>query len=316
MQSRRSRSIDVLAVGELLVDFISTDYADSLFDVKTFEKWQGGSPANLSLNLTRLGNRVQLVATVGADAMGEFLTRSLAEAGMDVSSIQIARVPTTLILVTRSQEVSAFEAYRSADCLLQPEHLPDALLQESRIFHTTCFALSKQPAQNTIIAAADRAVRAGCQLSIDLNYAAKIWPNTEQARGVVRDYCSQGALIKISEVDWERLYATPLGDPERVADHFLAMGAHWVCVTMGGDGAYLASADTRGTLPVRPVEVKDTTGAGDAFWSGFLTAFLDGYDIMNCARAGRQLAEIKIGQVGPLTQIIDRPTLYADIRTN
>ncbi len=310
VEARRDRPIDVLAAGELLIDFMSTDFADSLFAVSQFEKCQGGSPANLSLNLARLGNRAQLVAAIGPDAMGDFLHQSVAETGLDISTLYRATVPTTLILVTRSQEVSAFEAYRSADSELLPEHLPDDLLARSTLFHTTCFALSRKPAQTTLLAAAARAVAQGCQLSIDLNYAAQIWPNTPQARTIVADYCSQNALVKISEVDWQRLYATPLGDPAQAADHFLKLGAALVCVTLGSEGCYVATAAEGHHLPARPVEVTDTTGAGDAFWAGFLTAYLDGHAPLDCAKAGRSMAEIKLAHRGVLPTQIDRQKIY------
>ena len=83
---------------------------------------------------------------------------------------------------------------------------------------------------------------------------------------------------------------------------------------MGGDGCEVAS-NTEGShfLPTRPVEVKDTTGAGDAFWSGYLTARLDGHNIMDAAKAGRRMAELKLAHFGPLPTTIDRNRVYEDI---
>ena len=88
---------------------------------------------------------------------------------------KIADVPTTLILVTRSKTVSDFEAYRGADTHILPSQISDTMLSNAAIFHTTCFALSLNPAQNTILDAASRATTLGCRLSIDVNYAQKIW---------------------------------------------------------------------------------------------------------------------------------------------
>ncbi|NJK83757.1 MAG: carbohydrate kinase [Saprospiraceae bacterium] len=314
MTNRRKRAFDVLSVGELLIDMISTDFADNLEAVKQFTKIQGGSPANLCMNMARLGNHAKLVATVGNDDMGKFLKNNVLEVGVDGEHIFQADMPSTLILVTRSQWTSNFEAYRAADCQILPLQLPKSLLWDTSIFHTTCFALSKAPAQSTILQAAEKAAWCGCQLSIDLNYAQKIWQDRAAAQLIVAQYCQYGAIVKVSEVDWERLYELPFERPEQAGEYFLQLGATAVCVTMGGQGLMVMSSAETHFLPSRKVEVKDTTGAGDAFWSGFLTAWLDGHVLLNAAKAGRKMAEHKIGHFGTLPNRVDRAIIYEDVQ--
>lgn len=313
MQSKRFRPIDVLCAGELLIDFISENFADNLEDATSFKRLQGGSPANLCMNLSRLGNQVALAATVGLDDMGAFLWSAVESAGVDTQLMRRVPQPSTLILVTRSKQVSNFEPYRSADICLDRSQFPDEVLQQTSIFHTTCFALSQSPAQEVLLEAAARAAALGCRLSIDANYAGKIWPNQAQAQSIVANYCAQGALVKVSEVDWERLYGSQLSDPLSAATHFLGLGAALVCVTLGGDGCLIATKEGSHFLPARPVEVKDTTGAGDAFWSGLLTAWLDGHEPLSCAMAGRRMAEIKLGHFGPLSAPVNKEQVYREM---
>jgi sugar/nucleoside kinase (ribokinase family) len=310
----RERAIDILSVGELLIDMISTDFADSMDNAESFKRIPGGSPANLGMNMQRLGNSVRLVASVGTDDMGEYLIRYIKNLGLDTTSIQQVPVPTTMILVTRSKTVSNFEAYRTADCQISEAQLSDDLLKTVSIFHTTCFALGKEPAQSVILRGAKKANELGCILSIDVNYAQKVWQSEANVQEIVAEYCSHGAFVKVSEVDWERLYGSKLTNPETAAKHFLSLGARDVCVTLGGDGCYVASNTEGGHfLASRPVEVKDTTGAGDAFWSGFLTARLDGHTILNAAKAGRRMAELKLAHFGPLPSSVERSRIYDDI---
>lgn len=310
MDLRRQRNVDILATGELLIDFISTDFAENLDEATNFKRIPGGSPANLCMNMARLGNRASLAASVGNDDMGHYLFKYVEDHGVDVHQLYRVNTPTTLILVTRSQQVSNFEAYRGADSQITGDQFPESLLDDVSIFHTTCFGLSREPARSAILAAAQKVNARGGQLSVDANYATKIWPDRTEAQAILRAYVAMGAIIKISEIDWERLYETPLRDPSIATNFFLEMGAGVVCVTLGAEGSVVASADEYHYLEARSVEVKDTTGAGDAFWSGFLTAWLDGHELEVCGHAGRRMAELKLKHFGPLPQRIERELIF------
>jgi sugar/nucleoside kinase (ribokinase family) len=93
---------------------------------------------------------------------------------------------------------------------------------------------------------------------------------------------------------------------------FHDLGAEVVILTMGKEGV-LISEDGHliGHVPTRPVEVKDATGADDAFWAGFLVALLDSNSLERCALFAREVAELKLERVGPLPLEIDREQLYA-----
>ena len=310
----KEKTIDIVSVGELLIDMMSADYADSMDEAVLFKKLPGGSPANLAMNMKRLGKNVRLVSTIGNDDLGNYLLDYLQDLGLNNESIVRTPLPTTIILVTKSRTVSNFEAYRSADCQINSKQLNEGLLQKASVFHTTCFALSKKPAQTNIVKAAELAVGFGCQLSIDVNYAQKIWANRVEAHRITHKYIGYGAFVKCSEVDWERLYGAKLTDAAAAAQHFLGLGAKEVCITMGGEGCFVANrTGEKHYLETRKIEVKDTTGAGDAFWSGYLTARLDGYNLLNAAQAGRKMAELKITHDGPLPAKVDKNEVYADI---
>jgi sugar/nucleoside kinase (ribokinase family) len=307
------KAIDILCAGELLVDMITAEFAQTLEEVTLFKRIPGGSPANLCMNMARLGNNGMLVSTVGNDDMGQVLKDYVAQLGVDVSSVaMVDEAATTLILVTRSATVSNFQQYRGADSYLSIRQFPYVKFEDLGIFHTTCFALSKAPAQDVIMDAAERARRSGAQLSIDANYAPKIWPDRTEAQRLVSAYCRMGALVKISDVDWERLYGEK-GEPQAVLEHFLKIGAREVCFTLGSEGCWVGNGTSTHFVPAREVEVKDTTGAGDAFWSGYLTARLDGKSILACAMAGRKMAELKLQHFGPLPNKVERNTIYADL---
>ncbi|GAB3043440.1 carbohydrate kinase family protein [Spirosoma pulveris] len=306
------RPYALLSVGELLADLIGHHVSNSLLDAQDFRRYQGGSPANMATNMARLGNPTALVSCVGNDNIGRYLTRQIEESGVDTQFISYDPLaPTSIVLVSRTAGTPDFVAYRHADCRIHPEQLPDSLLVQAQLFHTTCFALSQQPAQDAIVDAAKRAKAAGCQVTIDTNYAPSIWPDRDQAWRVISEYCSAGALVKISEDDAERLYGGPQA-PDRILTDFHKMGAILICLTLGPNGS-LVSYDggaKQSRIPGKKIDVVDVTGAGDAYWAGFLTAYLDGYAPGNCAHAGAALAKMKLTRQGPLPDKVDRKLLY------
>lgn len=304
---------EIICVGELLLDLISLDYAENFASADKYQRLPGGSPANLAMNLARLGRNAGLVATVGQDDAGSLLIDAANDAGVDVAQIARSAEPTTLILVTKSQAVSDFEPYRMADRHISPEQLPDEYLPGARILHSTAFALSRDPARTTILDAMSRAAAKGVRPSVDFNYADKIWGD-DRAAGLetLTRIAGMGALVKVSEVDYERLFEEMVIDYHSAAHKIKDMGAHVVCLTLGEEGCFVVHDDGEFYLPARKVEVKDTTGAGDAFWSGFLAAHLAGNDWETCARAGRGMAERKLGVVGPLRGSLSVADLLAD----
>src|SRR5512137_2156610 len=108
------RAIDLLCVGELLVDMIATEYG-SFVECGEFQRYVGGSPANIALNAGKLGLSAAIAAAVGVDSLGDFLVRSLVGMGLDASLVQRREESTSLVLITRSREAPTPIFYRGAD---------------------------------------------------------------------------------------------------------------------------------------------------------------------------------------------------------
>ena len=316
-ETRRHRPINLLAVGELLVDFISEEMG-TLAEAQHFARHQGGSPANLVRNMALLGNRVALVACVGNENLGRFLTRQLEEAGVLTDHLIVDPIaPTSVVIIARTTGTPDFIAYRAADVMIKPEHLSNDRLSRSTIYHTTCLAMSRQPAQDSILDGADRAARSGCTLSMDVNYAPSVWGDRETAQRLVAAYCRHGALVKASDDDVARLFDEEGIPPPESVRRFHEWGARLVCLTLGAEGSFVSwdHRQQQAHVAAHHATVADATGAGDAYWAGFLTAWLDGHAPDTCAHAGSAFAAIKLGTVGPLSEAISPDVLLATIAT-
>jgi len=306
--------IDLLAIGEILIDFISTEKAGSLRQASAFQRLQGGSPANLAVNLSRLGKRAALLAKMGAGAFGQFLKGEMERSGVICDYLLLdPGVQTSLVFVSRTSGTPDFEPYRSGDYQLTPENVPEQAVQRARLLHTTTWPLSRQPGRSAVLQAFQLARQLGKMASIDPNYSPKVWPDQQDALRTLEEIYAYVTLTKASLDDAGRLFGIG-GTPESYIRRFHDLGPETVVFTLGKEGSLLSQ---RGGplfhLPARPVQVVDATGAGDSYWAGFLTALLDGEPPERCLRFAREVAELKLQTLGPLPANIDRGTLYAKL---
>jgi fructokinase len=298
------KTIDIIVIGELLVDLIGHELRDEIFRTHSFRRFQGGSPANLGANLARLGKKVHLIASVGKDGMGQYLIHELEKLGLDHRGIKEREAfPTSLVLLSRTHGTPDFIAYREADHFIFPEDIPDEILIRSKLYHTTCFALSRQPAQRSILEGAQRAVSQGVQLSIDLNYAPSIWPDHMEALQIIQSYCSLSPFVKVSRDDCQRIFKKDIPTEEAI-QKILDWGAKLVCFTMGKEGSLLWTMDgEKFKVPAKEVKVMgDATGAGDAYWAGFLASWLEGNNWEICLETASKMAALKLSIDGPLPE--------------
>lgn len=301
------KSIDIICTGEVLIDFIGHEMNTSINRTKDYHRFLGGSPTNVAVNATRLGLKSVLVATCGEDGLGEYIVRKLKANHVITSQIRKSEShPTSVIFVSKSTSTPDFIPYREADCQIEQSQIPNDLLESAKIFHTTCFALSKNPARTTIVESAKRAKSLGLLTSIDINFSERIWPDREEAKEVLRDYLSTNPLVKLSEDDCYRLFAEAKTE-DFIFDYFHSLGASTICLTKGKDGVVLSNVE-HGMFHQKALlveDIKDTTGAGDAFWTGFLYAQLLNKNFEETIHIAQKLAVLKLQNVGRLPEGID-----------
>ena len=291
----------------MLIDFIGHEVNTSINKTKDYHRFLGGSPTNVAVNASRLGLHAVLVASCGNDGLGDYVIRKLKSNQVNFQHVRKSvTAPTSVIFVSKSTETPDFIPYRQADCEIFESQLPDEIIAQTKIFHTTCFALSKNPARETILNRAKKAAELGVKLSIDINFSERIWPNREEAKQVLKEYLANDPLVKLSEDDCYRLFAEEKSEAF-IFNYFHEMGASTICLTKGKNGVVVS--DTKHGIFFQPAfqinEIKDTTGAGDAFWTGFLYAQIQNKSLEDCVTLAQKLAGIKLQNVGRLPENIN-----------
>ncbi|MBN1875758.1 MAG: carbohydrate kinase [Anaerolineae bacterium] len=305
-----SGDLDILVIGEALIDLISVGEADTLSAAQTFERFQGGSPANIAANVAKLGGRAAIIAKTGADAFGQFIKAELEKAGVVTDYLlNDPLVHTSLVFVARSKGTPDFDVFRDGDARLTPEDIAEEAIQRARIVHASTWPLSRQPARSAVEKTFQIAREGGRLISLDPNYSPKIWPDRQEAQEVLAQMMQYVTVTKPSLDDAQRLFGAGQ-TPEQYIARFHAMGPSIVVFTMGAEGLLLSVDGVITHIPARPVKVVDVTGAGDAFWSGFLVALLDGNTLPVCAAFAREIVGLKLSTIGPLPGHIDRQKIY------
>ncbi|MFX3624364.1 MAG: carbohydrate kinase family protein [Ectobacillus sp.] len=301
----QSKSNDILTIGELLIDMISADYDDN-FECDTYHKFFGGSPANIAMNVKRLGIHSLVASAVGEDGLGKFLINRLQSAGIDASYVQQVDDSTSMVLVTKSKATPIPIFYRGADYHLAYTPELEKALKNSKIVHFSCWPISRKPVRDTIEKVIEEARKNNVLVCFDPNYHPMIWEKGEDGVEYVKSIIGKVDIVKPSEDDAERLFGKDT--PENQAEKFLKLGAKLVIMTLGKDGAIVSDGTEAVKCNTLATEVVDTTGAGDAFWSGFYAAAVKGYTIRQALQLGFAVSAYKLKYTGA---VVELPTLEA-----
>jgi len=292
----------LLIIGEMLIDLISADYANSVGDAVRFDRFAGGSSANIASNLADFGFLPSFVSKVGTDVFGDFLIRNLEERGIDVSYIQRDnRFHTSLVFVAKSKESPDFVAVRAADHHIEHTAELEGLIERCDYLHISCWPLSYDPSRTLVMKIVEQCAEQGKHVCFDPNYRPILWERGTDALQTLRGVFSRAFLCKPSEDD--AFYLFGKGDANEYIEKFHQAGVRNVMLTLGKKGA-LISDGTR-VEPLLPLakRVVDTTGAGDGFWSGVYAGLLQGMDIFESARIGNAVATYRVEHLGGGTKL-------------
>lgn len=267
--------IDVVALGELLIDFACVGLDGDGYP--TMAANPGGAPANFLAALTKYGAKTALLGKVGNDAFGAMLTGTLQRAGIDTRGIVADEtVFTTLAFVTIDETGNrefSFARKPGADTQLRFEELDLSLIDQARVFHFGTLSLTDEPARSTTRKAVAYAKSKGKLITYDPNLRIPLWKSLEEAKEQLLWGLHQADVVKISDEEVAFLFGcTPQEGADKLLDEF---GVSLAMVTLGPKGAYLKNRNGACSVPSPRVNPVDTTGAGDIFGGSAVSCILE-----------------------------------------
>jgi 5-dehydro-2-deoxygluconokinase len=340
-----TKPLDLITIGRSSVDLYGAQVGGRLEDMRSFDKYIGGSPTNIACGTARLGLKSALITGVGDEHMGRFVREQLIREGVDVRGVKTDpdRLTALVILGIRDQEQFPLIFYREncADMALSVDDIDPDFIREARAVVATGTHLSHPQVEAATLEALEIARADGMQTALDIDYRPNLWRVAGHGDGESRFVESQKVTAKLQST--LHLFDLIVGTEEEfhiaggTTDTIAALravrgvsGATLVC-KRGAAGAVAFVGDIPNSLddgqsgPGFPIEVFNVLGAGDGFMSGLLKGWLDGSDWPTALKYANACGAFAVSRHGctpaypsldELEFFLDRGVIQPDLRND
>ena len=294
-------TLDIIPVGRVAIDFNPTDYNRPLSESSNFNKYLGGSPANIAVGMARLGSKSGFLAKVSDDQFGDFVTGYFENEGIDCSHITRCKNGEKLGLTFTemlSPTQSSILMYREgvADLMLHPDDVDEAYIASSRCLLISGTSLCTSPTREAALKALTYAIRNNITVIFDADYRAYTWKNKDEIAIYTSMVAEKADIILGSREEFdlmEKLLGMN-GTDEASAEYWLNKGASILVIKHGKEGSrcYVKGA----TYIVRPFPVNAMKGfgGGDGYASAFLHGLMNGKTIPKALEMGSASASMLV----------------------
>jgi ribokinase len=285
---------DVVGFGALNVDKLfkvnEIAAAEEEGFIESHEEQCGGSAANASVGLARLGCKVGFVGKVGGDKEGHLLLEDFRKEGVDTNGIVCAKYGESGIVmgfVDREGQRSLY-IHSGVNDSIALEEVNLEYVAQAKFLHLSSFVgeksfLTQKQLLNTL--------PSSVKISFDPGalYAQKGYSELEPI--IEKSYVMMPNAKELEQITGE-------ADPQKGAAFLLAKGVKVVAVKLGERGCFVTDGEEQHAIEAFKTCAVDTTGAGDAFCAGFLYGLLNGKSLLECGRIGNFVASRKVTKIG------------------
>ena len=272
-----------------------------------FKMGAGGKGFNQGVAAHKSGGDVTMIKKLGKDTFAEIALGTMRELGMDTSRVIQTEEYATGVALIEVDENSGQNAIMV---------IPSAC---DRISDAEVAALKEVIEGADILLTQLETNMRSIEGVIDMAHAAgkTIILNTAPVQPVEDALLSKVTIVTPNEVEASILTGVKVVDEQsaaQAADWFFQRGVKKVVITMGGMGAYVADGTRAELTPAFRVNAIDTTGAGDAYNGGFVTALSEGNDIFAAARFAAATAALSVQKMGTTPSMPTREEIEAFLK--
>ena len=256
-----------------------------------FKQGAGGKGFNQGIAAHKAGGNVAMITKLGRDSMANVALDAMDDVGMSKEFLFFSDEVATgiaLILVDENTSQNEIVIVPGACATITDS---DIARVEQLIRESTYVLLQLEVNQDANEKVARLAKENGVRVII----------NTAPYQPVSDEFLRGTYLVTPNEVEAEELtgvHVSDLASADRAAKVLLDKGVQNVLITLGGQGVYVHTPEGSEIIPAYKVEAIDTTGAGDAFNGGLLTALAEGKTLRQAACFANALAAISVQRIG------------------
>lgn len=303
-----SRELDLILLGRVAIDF-NPAYSEEvkeefkpLKEVHYFEKFVGGSPANIAVGVTHHGMKAGFIGKVSDDQFGEFVVDYFNAQGIDTSCITKCTGGEKLGL-TFTEMLSPREShilmYRNciADLQLHVDDVKEDYIKRAKAILISGTALAESPSREAAIKAVMLAKKVGTKIIFDIDYREYNWNNTDEISIYYSIVAKEADIIMGSREEFdltEKLIKPGMTDEES-ATYWQGHNAKIVVIKHGMEGSHAFTLDgQKFSIKPFPVTARKGFGGGDGYGSGFLYGLYQGWEIIDCLEFGSAEASMMV----------------------
>jgi 5-dehydro-2-deoxygluconokinase len=297
------KTAEVISIGRIGIDFYSTEAGQSLKDVQTFLRTQGGSVSNIGVDLAKLGRRVKIITRVGKEPLGEYLIEYLKSNNVDTSGVIVDVQHNTSLAVVEVFPPASFTTlfFRNncADLQLSLSDIPWDEIMTAKMVIISGGSLTCSPARETILNTMQKmAFRLDPKptLVFDLDYRTVLWDSKENASLYLWQALKLADIIFANDEELEILSVIVAQD--HVFENIFKGQCKLLIHKHGAKGATVYHDGGKTEISPYPSEVRSTNGAGDAFAAGFCHGLLNGLGLQECGQLGSAAGAIVVTRTG------------------
>lgn len=296
----RTRALQLLCLGEPMYEF--NQRPDGLF-----QGGHGGDTANCAVAAARCGARAGMLTHLGDDQFGQSFLELWSRETVSCDWVRTqAGEQTGVYFVTHDDDGHHFSYRRSgsAAARMGPDDIAAEAIQSTELLHLSGISMAiSSSASDAAFAAVEAAKHAGTQVSFDTNLRLNLAP-LGRSRALFLEMAGNADILLPGLDDARAL--TQCEHPDAIVDRFIELGCPLVAMTLGADGALIASETERFSVTGYRVEAIDATGAGDTFDGAFLSHWVEHRDARKAAQFANAAAALSTTKRGAIAAMPDR----------